>query len=126
MGRKVIYVGGPITGVPNYWEAFEQADDTLTGMGYTVLTPSYLPQGMTDAQYMRICLAMIDCADMVVFLHGHTDSKGCTVERKYCEYTGRPWVNYPRSLTAKGSLRASRDLEQLREKIEEVLSRGRD
>ena len=122
MGRKVIYVGGPITGVPNYWEAFEQADDTLTGMGYTVLTPSRLPQGMSDAQYMRICLAMIDCADAVVFLHEHTASRGCEVERKYCEYTGKRWLTYPRSLTTPGSLRAAQDLAQLRERLEEVLS----
>lgn len=122
MGKKVIYVAGPITGVPKYWEAFEQADDTLTGMGYTVLTPSRLPQGMSNAQYMRICLAMIDCADVVVFLHGHTDSKGCTVERKYCDYIGKRWLQYPRTLTPIKGPRAAADLAELRKRLEEVLS----
>ena len=87
--KKVIYISGPITGVPNYWEAFEQAEDALIALGYAVLSPAKLPQGMTDEQYMRIDMAMLDSADGVFFLPGWTKSKGSMLEWTYCQYTGK-------------------------------------
>lgn len=91
--KKIIYVAGPITGVPNYWEAFEKAEDELTAKGYIVLLPSRLPSGMTKAQYMRICFAMIDCADAVLFLRGWSKSGGACLEREHCDYTGKPFAS---------------------------------
>lgn len=44
---------------------------------------------MTPADYMRICLAMIDVADSVVFLPSAKDSAGARLERAYCEYIGK-------------------------------------
>lgn len=88
--KKTIYIAGPVTGVPNYWEAFEEAEDLVTGLGYTVLTPSRLPSDMTKAQYMRICFAMIDTADAVVFLGNWEQSQGARLERHYCDYTDKP------------------------------------
>lgn len=96
--KKTVYVAGPITGVKNYWEPFEKAEEQLTGMGYTVLTPTRLPQGMTKAQYMRICFAMIDSADAVYFLDGWACSEGAYLELKYCEYTGKPYAFNPHEL----------------------------
>ena len=90
---KVIYISGPITGVAEYWKPFEQAEEQLTGMGYTVLTPSRLPSGMSKAQYMRIDMAMIDSADAVLFLPGWSNSHGCLTERAYCLYTDKPTVH---------------------------------
>ena len=87
--KKVIYISGPITGVPNYWEPFEKAEDDLTGMGFAVLSPAKLPKGMTDEQYMRIDMAMIDSADGVLFLPGWAKSKGAMLEWAYCQYTGK-------------------------------------
>lgn len=89
--KKTVYIAGPITGVPNYWEAFERAEDAITGRGYAVLSPAKLPHGMTKAQYMRICFAMIDCADAVFFLPGWSSSEGATLERDYCFYTDKPF-----------------------------------
>lgn len=89
MTKKVVYISGPITGVEKYWEAFEKAEEMLEGMGYIALSPSRLPQGMTDEQYMRIDLAMIDAADAVYFLPGWENSRGAKLERAYCEYTGK-------------------------------------
>lgn len=90
--KKVIYIAGPITGVQNYWEPFEQAEEDLQGLGYIPLSPAHLPQGMTNAQYLRICLAMIDSADAVLFLPGYYHSKGAEVEAKYCVYISKPVV----------------------------------
>lgn len=98
MDKKTVYIAGPITGVDKYWEAFEKAEDDIAGKGYTVLTPTRLPQGMTKAQYMRICFAMIDSADAVYFLPGWANSDGAYLEMKYCEYTGKPHVFYQNHL----------------------------
>lgn len=90
--KKTIYIAGPITGVPQYWEAFEAAEDTVEGFGYTVITPTRLPSGMDNSQYMRICLAMIDSADAVLFLQGWSKSAGARLELAYVNYVGKPSV----------------------------------
>jgi hypothetical protein len=87
--RGIVYLSGPITGVPNYWEAFEKAEDYLTSLGWAVLSPAKHPQGLTNEQYMRIDLAMIDVADVVLFLPGWEDSLGARLERNYCTYTNK-------------------------------------
>lgn len=88
--KKVIYISGPITGVDRYWESFEAMEDTISALGYTPLSPSRLPSGMSNAQYMRICLAMIDSADAVVFLKDWDRSQGARLELDYCLYTNKP------------------------------------
>lgn len=88
--KKVIYISGPITGVERYYEAFENMEDELRAIGYIPLSPSRLPQGLTNAQYMQICLSMIDSADAAIFLPGWEDSQGARLERDYCFYTDKP------------------------------------
>ena len=89
MKKKVVYIAGPITGVKKYWEPFERAEDELTAAGCIVLTPTRLPLGLDNAQYMRIDLATLDCADLVLFLPGWTESHGALVEHAYSIYTGK-------------------------------------
>ena len=90
--KKVIYIAGRITGVKNYWKPFEEADDELTSMGYTVLTPTRLPWDLGNEKAMKICLAMIDQADAVYFLPGWNQSVGANLEMLYCKYIGKPAV----------------------------------
>ena len=90
--KKVVFISGPITGVENYWEAFEKVEELLDNLGYIALTPSRLPHGMSNAQYTRICMAMIDSADAVVFLNDWVDSEGARFEWDYCGYIDKPAV----------------------------------
>lgn len=84
-----IYIAGKITGDPGYQSKFRRAAVGLRMCGNIVLNPAERPEGMTAADYMRICLAMIDAADRVIFLPDAGDSAGAQVERAYCEYVGK-------------------------------------
>ena len=90
--KKVVYISGPITGVEHYWEAFEAAEDIVEALGFIPLSPSRLPKGMSKEQYMRICFAMIDSADAVLFIHGWGKSPGARLEWEYCIYTDKPFA----------------------------------
>lgn len=94
--KKVIYISGPITGVEQYYKAFEAMEEELSAIGYIPLSPARLPEGMSNEQYMRICLAMIDSADAAIFLKGWEDSKGASLERDYCCYINKPAFADPR------------------------------
>lgn len=84
-----VYIAGKITGDPDYRCKFNAAKERLELMGDVVLNPATLPEGMQPADYMRICLAMIDTADLVVFLEDYTESRGAMLEHAWCEYTGK-------------------------------------
>ncbi|WP_417344296.1 DUF4406 domain-containing protein [Gemmiger sp.] len=84
-----VYIAGKITGDPGYRDKFAAAEIQLGWQGNTVLNPAELPEGMAPADYMRICFAMIDVADAVVFLPDAAESAGARLERAYCEYIGK-------------------------------------
>lgn len=84
-----IYIAGKITGDPGYREKFRKAAAELTKWGDIPLNPADLLEGMSPKDYMRICLAMIDTADAVVFLPDAKDSAGARLEQAYCEYIGK-------------------------------------
>lgn len=91
--RTKIYIAGPITGVEDYRERFAEAERRLTAQGYIALNPAILPEGMSTADYMRICLAMLDTADAVAMLPGWGKSMGAGIEHTLARYTGKPvWV----------------------------------
>lgn len=91
MNKKVVYIAGPITGRENYEENFLDMEFELARMGNIIaLSPAALPPGMSRAQYMRICFAMIDCADAVILLDRWQQSEGARLERQYCAYIGKP------------------------------------
>ena len=70
------YIAGKITGDRDYWHKFQRAQECLEDQGFTVINPAELPEGMRPADYMRICLAMMDSADIVAFLPDYNQSRG--------------------------------------------------
>ncbi len=87
MKKAKIYIAGKITGDPHYKEKFARVQKDLEAEGYIVLNPAILPQGLSSADYMRICFAMIDIADTVAFTEDFFDSPGAMLELEYCKHT---------------------------------------
>ncbi len=84
-----VYLAGKITGDKNYRAKFAAAEKMLEEEGHIVLNPAVLPEGLNKADYMRICMAMIDSADVAAFLPDFRDSFGAQIEFNHCEYTER-------------------------------------
>ena len=102
-----IYLAGKIAGDPKYREKFQKAQARLERDGVTVLNPAVLPAGLTKADYMRLSFAMIDAADEVTFLPDAEESPGAQLERRYCEYIGKPFsiLNPPKEPEPPGEVR---------------------
>ena len=93
-----VYIAGPMTGLPFYNRpAFNRAEKELEEKGHVVLNPALLPSGLTQAQYMDICCAMLRSAEAVFMLSGWDLSAGARAEIALAEklglkiwYQGRP------------------------------------
>ena len=92
----IVYIAGRVTGDPNYKRKFNHAMQAVRELGHTPLTSAVLPAGLREADYMRISLAMIDSADLALFLPDYFKSEGATVEWLWCQKTGRPWDFFTR------------------------------
>ena len=92
----IVYIAGRVTGDPDYKRKFNHAMQVVRELGHTPLTSAVLPQGLTERDYMRISLDMIDSADLVLFLPDYTKSEGATIEWLWCKKTGRAWDFFTR------------------------------
>ena len=84
-----IYIAGKIAGDPNYKEKFAAVQKHYEEKGFAVINPAALPSNMRPCDYMRICFAMIDTADIVIFLPDYEKSAGARLEMQYCLYTDK-------------------------------------
>lgn len=86
----MVYIAGPMTGLPDHGRvAFSRAENKLTGLGYTVISPAWMSDGLPRKSYLPICMAMIDQCDAIVLLDGWEQSKGAGIEKGYAEYCGK-------------------------------------
>ena len=87
--KRTLYIAGKITGDPAYREKFRAAALQLEKQGFEVLNPATLPAGLNNAEYMRICAAMLDTADGIYLLQNWKESPGAQIERQMAEYAGK-------------------------------------
>lgn len=93
-----IYIAGKITGDPYYKAKFARAAADIADAGHTPISPAMQPEGMSNADYMRVSFAQLDSADAVAFLPDWEDSKGARIETS--------WWSTPASRRMTSSLRA--------------------
>lgn len=84
-----IYIAGQISDDPEYRRKFSAVEQVLADYGHTVLNPAVLPSGLRKKDYMKICFAMIDVAEVVAFIPDWVRSAGAKLEFEYCEYIGK-------------------------------------
>ena len=87
--RVRLFISGKISGDSSYKDKFDAARRYYEDRGYVVINPAVLPTGLDPADYARICFAMIDSADAVVFLPDYQMSAGAMLEYQYCLYTDK-------------------------------------
>lgn len=93
---KKIYIAGKITGLDNFKEIFNQAEQELKQKGHKVMNPAILPSGFEYEDYMKVCFSMIDVCEEVHFLPNWTDSDGAKREHNYAIATQKSvkYYNY--------------------------------
>ena len=89
-----IYIAGKITGDKGYKAKFMEASKVLKALGHVVINPAVLPQGLEERDYMRITLAMLEAADLGVFLPDYQESAGAMIEWAWCKRTGKDCALY--------------------------------
>lgn len=87
---KKLFISGRMSGNKYYKAEFENAKRYYEKQGYTVVIPSVLPIGLSNADYVRICLAMLDSCDEAAFLPNWEMSPGARLEHAYCTYVQKP------------------------------------
>ena len=86
---KKIYLAGKITGDLNYKEKFRRAEEELIRKRFIVLNPAFLPKGLEECEYMRICLPMLSVCDAIYLLEGWEESEGAVIEYLLAMKTGK-------------------------------------
>lgn len=84
-----VFLSGPISSrMETYKAEFDDAARIVSEAGHLPLNPATLPIGMENRDYMRICLAMLDSADLLLQLPGWGESTGAIAEHNVAMKTG--------------------------------------
>lgn len=84
-----IFLSGPITGNLDYKVDFATWKRYCEDLGLGVINPAEMPEGLTNADYMRSALAQVEAADAILLLPGAEHSKGSEIEHLYAKYLGK-------------------------------------
>ena len=77
----IVYIAGPMTNQPQFNRpAFFAAAAQLRGTGNIPLNPAVLPDGLSQANYMAICMPMLQSAEAIYLLDGWESSAGAVAE----------------------------------------------
>jgi len=81
-----IYVSGAISGVENYKDAFDKAEEQLKADGHVVINPTKVEQILINAtyeEYMSIDMFLLSMCDAIYMLPGWQQSRGANREYGY-------------------------------------------
>lgn len=88
-----IYISGAITGTDDFMERFQKAEEKLKEAGHMVYNParanSYMPDGTSYEEYMKVSFCLLDLADTIYMLEGWENSKGARRELEYAKEKGK-------------------------------------
>ena len=79
-----VYISGGITGVENYREKFNKAQEELEKDGHDVFNPALYADAfpkLTYDEYMQLGLQVLDMCDAIYMLKGW--QKSCGANREY-------------------------------------------
>ena len=86
----IYYIAGPMSGIKDHNRPlFNRVAAELAEHGHSVLNPATLPDGLSQDQYMRICLPMVAVADELVMLPGWEQSEGAYIEFLLAKKSGK-------------------------------------
>ena len=92
--KEVAYLSGAISSDPHYRDKFANAQMVLEFLGYRVINPCILPEGLHYDEYMRIDLLLVEIADTLVTLPDWKHSDGATVEHDRATKLGKRIIPY--------------------------------
>lgn len=79
-----VYISGPITGVDDYLEKFNAAEEYLKSNGHEVINPaklnSIMPETLDYSEYMRLDYQYLDLCDAIYLLKDWNISPGSKLE----------------------------------------------
>lgn len=84
MEKPILYISGAISGIPDLNRTkFSNATKQLRGLGYIVINPHELCEGIPAEEWdkcMRNCIRKLVDADIVVLLDDWQQSRGAQIE----------------------------------------------
>lgn len=93
-----IYISGKITGDRRYKAKFREVEKKLAAAGHIVLNPATAPEGLRPVDYMRLCFAMMEAADVVLFMQDYQEAAApCWNGRGASTLGNRPVSTWRRS-----------------------------
>lgn len=88
----MVYISGAITGITDYLERFNKAENDLTQQGYDVVNPARinanLPTICTHKDYMTVSIALLSICDAIYLLKDYEKSVGAMQELEYAVKNG--------------------------------------
>ena len=91
---EVAYISGAITHDRNYMQKFADAEMVLDHLGYRVINPCILPEGLHYHEYMDVDLLLVEIADTLVILPDWMQSDGATIEHDHAVKFGKRIIDY--------------------------------